>query len=732
MNNQGQRRRVPEILAAALAALLAVFLAVLPGTAQARLERTADHVLVISGGSGAQAWQLRYAINAAASEIKPQLVMAEGGLAWFSHGMWLRRLDTSKGVVTGRWRIPGNITGLKPEGAKVRVDFDDAYSSDQGFHQDLVLDPAAAQIPNNPVNTLLLYRDAITEPQWVLRPLTSNFGSIAPAEAKARLPQIEDAVRRDPVSPWFQVMQAHLMQAAGDDRFVATLKAAVNNPNTDYTELFRISSRLDEIGQVDLAKDAFERAYRDFLSRGFDPRQLTILITRLVLYSVNFDKIPAARRDEMLLRLYRLSPAGEAADLAMELKIQELDEKGQKEARLQQAETVGLSFWVKEWGSLVDKLILLLAGAALSVLAAVIILYVRYRPQRRLDKAAGHRGGFRFMCLEYWDRSDRVRFFLIVLAAWLGLGIQGQLITAIIRVASVPVSLYSGSFAGPTNTWFLENRLPATPQRDLHLALAYQQSGQGDKAESLYRGLPQYAVAWNNLGVMLKEAGKEADARAAFERARQLDPSLSEAALNQGLPAPDLWTTQYQTYFPGKPMLAPPRRQQALEAFQGTTWTGICLRSLGGPFLGSQGLQGLASQGTESSLPVRALPFALTLVLALALALLFLIPVREVTVTAGPRPWIAEALFPGMSPRWSFAGAAVLLLWTYLLVQTLLWWRFGSPYIITFIALPNLARSYGVSGDILRLINPNRLWLYVAPAVLFIANLGIVLSGRRR
>jgi tetratricopeptide (TPR) repeat protein len=727
---------VSAILATALPTLLAVFLAVLPGASQVRLEQAADQVLVISGGSGTQAWQIRYDSPSGLVDRKPILEVAEGASAWFGHGLWLRRLDTSKGVVTGRWRMPFNITGLKAEGVKVRVDFEDR-GGDRVFRETVVLDPAAPQIPERPLHHLLLLRYSFVEPNWVFRPRSGNFLAVTAAEAKTLLPRMEEAVRRDPFSPWFQVLLAHLQQAAGDPRFVETLRAAVNNPHTDYTELFRLSARLDETGQADLAREAFERGYRDFLSRGLDPRQFTILITRLALYPVSFDRIPAERRDEILLRLYRLSPASEGADVAMRWRIRQLEQEGQSEsasawrARLQQAHAMGLSFWVTEWTSLLDPLILLVASTVLAGLASLIILYLRYRPQKRLDQAAGQRAGFRFLCMEYWDRRDRLRFFLVVLAAWLSVGLLSQLVNGILRVASVPVSLYGGSFAGPRNVWFLEERLPATPQRDLHLALAYQQSGEREKAASIYRRLPQFAVSWNNLGVLLKEAGKEGEARGAFEEALRLDPSLSEAALNLGRPASDPWTTQYRTYFPGKPMIAPPGRRQSLDAFLGTTWAGLALGSLGGPYL----YRPDASLGVELPLPVRLLPAVMTLLMALALALLFVIPVREVTVAPEPRHWIGEVFFPGLSPRWGYAGGVVLLGWIYLLIQFFLFWRLGTPNILASIAVPNVVRSYGVAGtgsDFLRLINPSWIWIYAAPVVLFVVNLRMVLSGRRR
>ena len=102
-----------------------------------------------------------------------------------------------------------------------------------------------------------------------------------------------------------------------------------------------------------------------------------------------------------------------------------------------------------------------------------------------------------------------------------------------------------GSLAGPVTVWHLENRLSPTPERDLLLATAYQQDGANDKAERLYRTLPDFAESWNNLGVLLRSARKEQQAQQAFEKALELDPGMAEAGLNLGRPPQGIWAEQH-------------------------------------------------------------------------------------------------------------------------------------------------------------------------------------------
>ncbi len=74
-----------------------------------------------------------------------------------------------------------------------------------------------------------------------------------------------------------------------------------------------------------------------------------------------------------------------------------------------------------------------------------------------------------------------------------------------------------------------------------------------------------------------------------------------------------------------------------------------------------------------------------------------------------------------------------MVIWSYFLVQIFLLLSSGTPYILSFIAIPNVHRAYGVPGDpgdIRRLINPSWAWVYLAPTALFAVNLAVVFRGK--
>jgi len=133
--------------------------------------------------------------------------------------------------------------------------------------------------------------------------------------------------------------------------------------------------------------------------------------------------------------------------------------------------------------------------------------------------------------------------------------------------------------------------------------------------------------------------------------------------------------------------------------------------------------------GEQSPIPAMIATAALVYVLAF----LFVFPIREATQPPGRLQAVWEALCPGTSPRWSYFGGLVMVVWSYFLVQIFLLLWSGTPFILSFIAIPNVHRAYGVPGDpsdIRRLINPSWAWVYLAPTALFAVNLVVVFRDR--
>src|SRR5260370_29246199 len=84
------------------------------------------------------------------------------------------------------------------------------------------------------------------------------------------------------------------------------------------------------MGETDAERAAYERGYGDFVRRGQDPRLVTILITRLILYSPFSGpaRPNVEHRDELIERIYRLSPGAEGSEMGWRFHADDLDRRG--------------------------------------------------------------------------------------------------------------------------------------------------------------------------------------------------------------------------------------------------------------------------------------------------------------------------------------------------------------------------------------------------------------------
>jgi tetratricopeptide (TPR) repeat protein len=512
-----------------------------------------------------------------------------------------------------------------------------------------------------------------------------------------------------------------------------------------------LASLLESLDEPEAARRAFEAGYRSLLDRGGDPRLNLGLIGKMILYpgrSATLD--PSTDRGrELMERHYRLGPYAESADLAWTAYANALERAGRSEdaarwrTRATEAAHTSIFLLPRRVTLLSDMILLAIFAALTSACLFIVMLHLRYRPQRRADAQAnpGRSLFARILLLfsfQHWSLAQRIAFLTIALVAWVGTGIETGILAGIGRVAATPLNMAMGSLAGPVPRDYLERSVPASPERDLLLAFSNQRSGRPDRAEPLYRSLPQFAESWNNLGVILQAKGNASEAQQAFEKALQLDPNLGEAAVNLGRPPVGYWAEQYARYFPGRPMLASPSPQRVSTALFGATLRQICFRGLAGPLAGGTSIGNvfmLSGTGSADAPAGDLFMAVLAAVSLLAVAVLF-IPSRAVT-EAPPRAFLAaEVLFPGLAAAWNILAGLALTLWTYLALQLILIFQIGTPYIITGIAQPSLDRSYGIaSGDpgaLLASLGPGKAWTHLAPLALFLLNLAVVMLTRKK
>ena len=684
-------------------------------------------------GSGRVPWKLRYALAGTASSDKvdeTHLIQLGSRLAYFSHGQCLRQIDTDRGVVLGRWLMPGIITRIAPKGADGRAEItaEEPSPGRERSTSTFVFDPL------HPGGPTVLSHESILENLLPEREAVNLYGGEAlPADrARALLPEVQEAVRRDPFSPWFRVILGKLLLETGEPGADAALEQAIQ-PLTSYSDLLPISGFVENLRVPQIADEAFQRGYRDFLQNGNDPRLLTSIITRLWLYPVDWKKVAPDRRDAIAERIYQLMPYGEAADLAWHEYALSARTPEQRRRWLSRAEESR-----KKGGHLFEPLVLrfdvtLLVNVACGFAwwAFVAVSYIRYRLQRRSDRTsgaprpAGLRQRLAFFNLQYWSMPQRLGFVLIFLVSWFCYGWMGQSLAPPMLMSEAPISMVSGNLASSSTRQFLEHRLAATSERDFLMAFSFERGGDDATATRLYQQLPQYAESWNNLGAIWRMQGREADAVGAFQQALRQNSALAEAAFNLGLPTSNYWAQIHRQYAPNTPMVAPPPRRVWLNAFAGGPLSRrLVLASLGPLHPWQWNMNNLAV--TSGAVKAGSVVWVLSEIILVLTVLLFVFPSLPVQYAPGIGGKILGIVFPGTSREWGYAGGLVLVAWIFLMLQLIMTRWVGSPYILTYIGTPNIVRAYGAGTSpeqAISLINPGWIWLYLAPAVLALFNL---------
>jgi len=720
-------------------AAILTFLLALPAclfSAEVKLERTKEKV-ELSGGQGNKAWHMTYGTMGDFSAI---VVSVSPTHAYFAHGCQLRLLDTENGKVFGRWHFPGEqIMALKPAGG----DLIDVTSNDWAgptfpAMDTYRFDPANPRIPSPYLDNLYSERLPEREAAYVAGTELWKIPTFPGSDAQARqaLAALEDMVWRDPLSPWFVLAKARLLEMMNDPKARQTYRSVLDIPASDFSEWLRVACFLARTGDRSLFDAAYQRAFADYIQSDHDPRLFAYVLTRLVLFP------PAAEirasedlRRDYLEAAYRLSPYGEGAAIAWELHAREFDKSGPPElarlwhARADDARAQG-EIGFTEFGRSFDQWMLVFLAGLVAALLYFVLVNRSYRAQHLMDTAAGRRRWSFMGCanIRYWAGRQRFALLAVALLCWLASGLASGYLISYLRVAASPLSPWAGSFASPVPPQHFR-RQPPSPARDLLVAQALLQGGDSAGAEQLYRRLPEYPQSWNNLGVLLKNAGKDAEARTAFEHALELDPQLHEAALNLGRPPADLWTEQHARFAPGKPMIAPVPMSVVRDTYRGRLGRFLA-KALLGPLRCDEVFWMLEGGDVGWSRWMRRLVYPLavaTMLLLLGSVFLVFVPPAQVTEGADPAQHILEMALPGSSMRWSAPGGLALACWCLLLIQLLLYFSFGTPYLFckAFGTL-SVQRAFLIDASerqVLAFLNPPWWLLYGGPVILFAVNL---------
>jgi len=611
-----------------------------------------NFLLGLSGGSGARAWHIRYGTVRRDAEFKT--LAGPGSVAYFSHYNWLRRIDTDKGIVTGRWLFPGQaITGLQWMDGHLRVDVAQSGNRNGPVPRSFEFDPGNPRVPvANQIYSEVSRAEGLRG--------FARIRGFTVTEAQRVLPELENAFRRDAFSPWLAIALGHIYRVLSRPESERTIDLGVRTASAYFSELLDISNYLEEKNEREAARLAFELGYADFWQQGQDPRLTSFLLVQGLIIRPD---TPSSIQRALIDRAYATGPWVDGAARAWELYGKSLAADGDsKEAQLwleraKEARNNGLlvSGDDRYFEALTASLVTSTTLAA--ALLYVVVLYFRYRPQRKARGAAERAAGVSrpgFCNVEYWRRSERLAFLSIVALAWIAEGFAGSALRASSVQSFGFFEMKDGSLLGPSSLYSLESRIAKSPERDLLLAIAYQRDGQPEKAASLYRNLPQLAESWNNLGVLLKTTGDAEGSRRSFDQALRLRPDFPEAEWNLGKPARGEWVKLHEQYAADKPMMTVPTRAQVLKAY------GIREDSVGWATV----LRGPLEKDDDVNKffrPRGRMRAGVLIFLATgALILVFMHP-REVLLAPPRRQIVLELLFPGTARMWGALGGIVLV-----------------------------------------------------------------------
>jgi hypothetical protein len=490
----------------------------LPLAAQVRFETTPAVVRIIGPD-----WTLQYGTRRTWFRGAPQF-LAAGGRVWLGHGPRLRLIDPQRGVVTGRWLFPGEITALAAGGAGIEVEVEERGFGprETSVRHRFPFDPARPSAPYWPTPPLFWGSPSFCEPQFFAGITSSGtcprtLPPLPRERIEQALPALEEMARRDPLSPWFALAIGQLLRMKDDPRAAGWLNRAVHTP-ADFLDLLAMAETLERFGEEDAAAAAFDAGLRDFQARGHDPRLLLSADARTLLFGSHWPSLAAAGMTRAHLeRVYRLAPAAEGASAAWEAYARSAERGGQAAGaalwRERAAQAKASSLFVAEPAATQRVDLPLRVGLA-AVLGAFLVLVACSGKYARQRSQSAEPGDFRFFLTEYWTWPERTTFLLLAVIAWLAFGVAGGYFRGVLRLQTLPFGARFGSFAGPSTVEYFQNELPESPEQQMLLDLARGARGPLPTPEQMERALglrvsPARATVWAaagplNAGVFLR------------------------------------------------------------------------------------------------------------------------------------------------------------------------------------------------------------------------------------
>jgi len=635
-----------------------------------------------------------------------------GGSLYYAIGVTLFEVHPASGAVKRRLLLPAPCTKLVPEGDAVLLDL---ASSDpqRKWSRRYRVSAGVSDVPFFLPGLVQGARMARTDAEGVLSGLLEadpKAPKLDPRDAwrtkpefhpylKAAAQELERLARWDTTNPWYRYLRGAYLHVLGRE---AGARAAFRSvlalePAYDF-ELVGLALPLDEVAP-ELVSEAFRRGMHFLLAHGYEPEMSpTVLAVALYLgRSAPIDpKQQLDRLNRIGERVWDFAPYAEFATwmyqgLASANRDAGLaDAAAVWEARAAATAPAGLVYAgpSARWAGIGLNAF---AASLIAVALTLVLKGLRCAPDPRRA-----RGFARWNAFAGWTRSEIVGFLLVHILLLMAVIAMDRGITAISRSAAIPLSAISGNFGHPDGVEYFAT-LQGTPEGDFVYGLALQKAGGLHEAARIYQDLP-FAQAHNNLGVILRAQGNEAEARKQFEQARAADPTLGEAAYNLREQASSARVERARKFRLAGPLVAMPTLQMWSQALAGPLelWN-----------LPARALSLYAAPSEESSTGARVFSLA---VAALITLLYVGVGVLAVVGLIAPQPagarsrrtlvgWGLGFVVPGTARQLGLLGPPLLALcaFSYFVHYALQLSDGLATDIFSALAIPNVTRYYPIA-----------------------------------
>lgn len=612
------------------------------------------------------------------------------GKMYFGYASFIMELDLLRAQFTGRYPLLGEITKLETDEQNrlvihtfngIRGKIWDKESTITVTPEQLKIVSQLGTITNRNYDSLYIKRkdaENLSEEVGIID-IQSLMDKKYDKEKLERIrKEFLKATEADTTNPWYYIYLG-LISDNLEKRVYADIyyKKALDTSGLVFYDYFQISTLYEYLDKRNLADIAFEKGIQDFLGRGYTPEQLTSVQSVLnyanwLIPSINKLKDKDVDRTVLLIeRFYKLSPFKEGNFNMLNGTVKYLINKGRlmeaKEWQVKADNSRGFFFPGDYSIIMADIALNLLLASVISFVLFFFVFFLRDIALFLEDKKHNNTDFTEFFKRRYISKYTILSFVLLYLFSLVALGFASNTIGVVSKMVKEPPTINSGTWGNYATVKYFSKGLGNVPEKNLFLAIAYQQLKDYDTAEKLYKSMNN-PESHNNLATLYMRSGKKQQALSELDKALSMDKYMIEARYNRSLLNPEkkLETRNskvemYRAYAPNLPMIALPEEKYYRNAF----YSGIKIQDfnpvnimLFRKFFGASN-----NPIIQSSTWIVPLFILITVFMLFMPSLVFIPQTKVNTSNQNYLRRLLGMFIPGFSYNWKLLGPLVFAIW---------------------------------------------------------------------